>query len=648
MSKKGEKGWQFPDNNCTNNYGLEDAGTETFAGDSDGGLAREICQNSIDANQKKGKPTRVEFKKFTIPTKDIPGWSELRAEIIECFEYKGNDAKEGSQLKYLLDTINKEKIDCLRISDFNTTGLVGIMDDENDSPFYLLTKGSGTSDKAEGNGGSKGIGKYACFVASDLNTVFYSTKAYNEEKHREEKGYIGISKLRSRSMHNPERPNLMTMGTGYYAINSDNAPFKEELFLDKSFMRKDGEYGTDIYLIGYSSKHWKENIAYKVLEGFMGSIIFNDFEVQVDDLLINKDTLSDVISSNLFTCRSANERKWLNAQYVLFTDEDVKQKEVVIGDNSKIRIFVKTYNQKSESEASKRCEFIRYPYMRIKKLGIHTLLPYSAMCIIENNELCEKLRKIEDPAHTDWQFDRLKKSDSNMKNVRKMYKEMNDSIRDFIQECLHQDAGEQIDFEGAGEYLPAEENDEFGSEASTKDAASITPLKRVKVNTPKTSKSSEEGEGPEFSHGDPDGNEPGVRFPKDNPVPEPNPNPGPKPPVDDDDKGSSEGDTPAIIKVPLGGMKYKAIYNSKNKMIDIIFVSKYTEDNCELMLREVGLKEDKYEVLINSASLDGEPCEIKDGKIVNLKITENTKYKISCSVKNTERFSSEVVLNAIR
>ncbi len=230
-----EKGWQFPDNNCTNNYGLEDAGTETFAGDSDGGLAREICQNSIDANQRKGKPTRVEFKKFTIPTRSIPGWKELRDEIIECFEYKGSDAKEGSQLKYLLDTINKEKIDCLRISDFNTTGLVGIMDDENDSPFYLLTKGSGTSDKSEGNGGSKGIGKYACFVASDLNTVFYSTKAYNEEKHREEKGYIGISKLRSRSKHEPGRPNLMTMGTGYYAINEDNAPFKDELSIDKSF-----------------------------------------------------------------------------------------------------------------------------------------------------------------------------------------------------------------------------------------------------------------------------------------------------------------------------------------------------------------------------------------------------------------------------
>ena len=51
-------GWQFPDNNCTDNVGLEDAGTETFAGDADGGLAREICQNSLDASNGK-KPVSV-------------------------------------------------------------------------------------------------------------------------------------------------------------------------------------------------------------------------------------------------------------------------------------------------------------------------------------------------------------------------------------------------------------------------------------------------------------------------------------------------------------------------------------------------------------------------------------------------------------
>ena len=82
--------------------------------------------------------------------------------------------------------------------------------------------------------------------------------------------------------------------------------------------------------------------------------------------------------------------------------------------------------------------------------------------------------------------------------------------------------------------------------------------------------------------------------------------------------------------------------------IDIIFTSKYTEENCELILREVGLNDDRYEVSISEALIQGESCKIENGKIVNLKIKENVKYKISCSVGNTERFSSEVILNAIR
>ena len=60
------KDWNFPDNNCTTNSGLEDAGTETFAGDADGSLAREICQNSIDAKRSKNIPARVVFKMFKI------------------------------------------------------------------------------------------------------------------------------------------------------------------------------------------------------------------------------------------------------------------------------------------------------------------------------------------------------------------------------------------------------------------------------------------------------------------------------------------------------------------------------------------------------------------------------------------------------
>lgn len=170
----------------------------------------------------------------------------------------------------------------------------------------------------------------------------------------------------------------------------------------------------------------------------------------------------------------------------------------------------------------------------------------------------------------------------------------------------------------------------------------------MKINTPKTSKSSENGEGPQFSTGDPEGNEEGIEFPKHDEDNSPVPNPDPKPPVDDEKHGGKKGDIPAIIKIPLGGMRYKAIYNYKTNCIDVIFTSKYNENNCELSIREVGLKDDRYKINIESASLNGVPCEIEDGIIKNLKIKENIKYKISCVVDTNERFASEVILNAIR
>ena len=644
-----DKEWQFPDNNCTMNNGLDDSDTETFAGDADGSLAREICQNSIDANSKKNLPTKVVFKSFVIKTKDIPGYERLKEEVNECCKYKGEDPKEGKQLQFIKNALEQESIRCLRISDFNTTGLVGIMDDENDSPFYLLTKGSGTSVKTSGNGGSKGIGKYACFVASDLRTVFYSTKAWNSEKRREEVGYIGISKLRSRPMHNPERPNLMTMGTGYYAINRDNAPFSEELCLDPDFKRKDNQFGTDVYLIGYSSKKWRSDIVYKILEGFMGAIMHTGFEAEVDDIVINKYTVSTILDSDLFSSKSPNERKWLKAQFALFVDDDVQKQEFIIGDNNIITVYVKTYNQKNEKEASKRCEYIRYPYMRIKKKGIHTLLPYSAMCIIENNDLCERLRNIEDPAHTDWQFNRLAKYDTpDDKKTRNLYNEMESKVNDYIHQCLQPCRGEQVDFEGASEYLPSEEDVlEDGETAKTNEAVSITPVRKVKVNVPKTEKLSEDGLGPEFSTGDPNGNDEEMAFP--NPGdPIPNPNLNPKQPISDEKYGGSDGDMPSVVKIPLGGMKYKVIYDDKNKNINIIFVSKYTERDCELEIKEVGLNEDRYDVKILSACIDGNACEVEDGIIKNFQIEEGKKIKIACKVDTEERFASEVILNAIR
>ena len=172
-----EQMWRFPDNNYTNENGLDTSDMEMFKKDPVSSLAREICQNSIDAAYGE-KPVRVEFSLFQIPRESVPGIDALTEQIEACYEYKKDSPKEGPALRELKKSINKDQITCLRVSDFHTTGVVGAKTNERGTPFYNLTKGSGVSDKGGSSGGSKGIGKFASFVVSTTNTVFYSTRAH--------------------------------------------------------------------------------------------------------------------------------------------------------------------------------------------------------------------------------------------------------------------------------------------------------------------------------------------------------------------------------------------------------------------------------------------------------------------------------------
>ena len=55
--------WYFPDNGNGMEFGLETGDIDIFKKDPIGSLAREICQNSIDANRGTGA-TKIEFKPF--------------------------------------------------------------------------------------------------------------------------------------------------------------------------------------------------------------------------------------------------------------------------------------------------------------------------------------------------------------------------------------------------------------------------------------------------------------------------------------------------------------------------------------------------------------------------------------------------------
>ena len=128
--------WNFPSNNYGQIFGIADSGVETFKGTPIKSLAREICQNSIDANLQNGKPTRVDFVTFEIAPKDIPdfvGLSDAFDRALTFWSQQKSD-KAKSFFKKAIAVSKQAKITCLRISDHNTTGLTGSREEYN-SPW---------------------------------------------------------------------------------------------------------------------------------------------------------------------------------------------------------------------------------------------------------------------------------------------------------------------------------------------------------------------------------------------------------------------------------------------------------------------------------------------------------------------------------
>lgn len=638
--------WRFTHRyGCEN--GLDTSDMETFKKDPYASLAREITQNSIDAAIG-DEPVKVEFKLFDIPKTEIPGYQDLEEEINKTWKYVSDSNKDKKPLSFVKKSISADTIKCLRISDFKTKGLVGASTNGRTTPFYNLTKGSGVSDKTGTAGGSKGIGKFATFVASTTNTVFYST--FTEEN---EQGHIGICKLRSRQVGDDE--DLLTEGIGYYADGDRHMPIQESLELDNSFNRT--ETGTDIFIIGFKDrKGWKDEITAKILESFMVAILKGRLEVVIEDIILNKDTAYSIIfESGAMSSVGKKLRKDIEAQFELLTQGEEKgvfSKELFIDGTNKITVFVKQYSSQESDHATKHCVMVRHPYMKILYTTGHSFLPYSSLCIIHQNELNKSLRAIENPQHTDWEMKRLDEDPEEKKRTKALRKEMDIAIDDFIEEVLQQSRSEKTDLEGAGAFLPAQDDPGDDEEKASSEPNSqeeeieVTPVKKNKATTPKTAKIGKDGESYEFGEGD-EGEGGDGKVPKTPPTP-PNPNPNPDhEPKDDDTSGT--GDKKILVKTQLSGMKYNIVVTNKNNgRYNVIFTSAYDETNCELSLKQFGADADKYPIDILSASLNGQDCEIEDGKIVRLSIKAGEKYIIECKVNNDSLFAGEVILYAYR
>lgn len=461
--------WRFPSNDHGENKGINDSGVATFRGTPLKSLAREICQNSLDAASK--KTVRVDFNVFSIPMNDVPGIEVLQDVFNRCLDFWGMQKAITTKEFYTnaISVAEKEECSFLRISDFNTIGLTGTKEEINTN-WTNLTKSSGASDKKGTAGGSYGIGKYAPFACSDFSTVFYST--YNED---DEMAYQGVSRLVTFKREDDET----TQGIGYYG-NERNTPVYEQLSLEPGYSRNEGEYGTDIYIAGYkyAKGDWQKDIIVSVLDGFLGAIWNEKLVINVGDKEVSRKKLQDLIeiykddltdyTENYYRVLVSSETQWIEEN---FMGLGIVKLGILVG----------------EQDAPRRVAMIRQTGMKIMDKD-H--LPGHAPCVgimfIEGDKINEKLRVMENPEHTLWQPDRAK----NPIAARELLKSLNRYIKEKIEEIISVGGGDEMDAVGVGNFLP-----DISDDPKDKSKEEVVSDKIVEVEvkiSPKRTKAGEE------------------------------------------------------------------------------------------------------------------------------------------------------------
>lgn len=422
--------WNFPSNNNGETNGIGNAGIETFKGTPYKSLAKEICQNSLDAKLDDKDKVIVEFSLFKYKTKELPGYSTLKEVLECCYDYwlEESNKKGIDFFKNALEKINNEYINILRISDFNTKGLDGSNRIEH-STWNSLVKSNGVSNKGNNAGGSFGIGKSAPYACSSLRTIFYSTLDFEGNE-----AYQGVSKLTTCKYNG-----YLTTGTGYYGYTDKNTPILEQINLDSAFIRK--ESGTDIYVIGFMNKDkYKIEILSSVLDSFLVAIWNGKLEVKIDDIIVNKKTLHRIIDEY----GDELEGSIINYYMVL---QNCKEENIKIWDFNGLG-DAKLYLMQHDGYCRK-IYMARSNGMKIfEQKRLSSYIEFAGILILEGEELNSFFRDMETPEHDKWEPER-----SSSALAKKYKSELFKQLKAYVNELQKVSDDDELDVSGLGEYI---------------------------------------------------------------------------------------------------------------------------------------------------------------------------------------------------
>ena len=536
--------WFFPDSNGLLTGADGGSSASNFRGDPIKGICKENLQNPIDARPDKTIPAFVEFQAFSLPAECFPGRDDLAKAITKT---KATAQPEGNSREEIFfaeaeNYISKSEIPFLRISDNNTTGLLGSDAKTNDSValrnsnWLHLVRGMGMTTKHTGDGGSHGKGKSAAIANSAISTIFYSTIDIEGKQAFQGVAYLPLF---------VDDNDILKAGIGFYGMpGSEIKPIESCCSLDPNYNRQ--EPGTDIYIAGFSKgDRWEERLFICVLNEYLLALYKEILIVKIGDILISRETLPELIP------RYAEIRDKLeldiNENYADACWDAIISPElpsdvdhlVIEGMGADLQMFVKT------GAGPRKTDQIRQIGMRINAYDGKRQFPFPFVgCLyISGTEINQFLAGLEDETHCKWETNRAGDNDDNEKKAARCLTRIKRYINEKISQLYKIAKDNKLDAEGMEEYFPINLDDEDPESEPTESIKNNIASVQIRKYTP-AGKSEEynavSDEGPEndLPYSTPETQ----AEPEQQPEPEPQPEPQPKPEPQPEPEPIPEGD----------------------------------------------------------------------------------------------------------
>jgi hypothetical protein len=445
--------WVFARNDGGRENGFHDAGVETFKGNFDRYLAREIIQNSLDARHDQNKPVQVIFEPLTLNRNEIPDIPGLKVTLERCAEYWQKQWKKQLKTRTFFENAialaSAKTILALRIADYNTTGVRG-SDTDRDNNWYNLIRCAGASSKNTDEGGSFGIGKNAPFAASQMRTVLYST--YNKDK---EYVFQGVATLVTHMLANGST----AQATGYLG-GPKGQSVREKEEIPPKFLRT--KMGTDIIVLGFpGGATWQKDLTFSVLENFWPAIEWEHLVVKVGDEEISRKNLRELLE------RFSPEPEFSAHQYY----RAYKEANYTFAEELPSLGDVTLYLASGDDELKKQVAMIRKTGMVIYLKPFRSAMPFCGVFICRNDTGNRLLRDMEPPRHDTWDPDHPEKHAN-----RKTESEYVHFIRESIKNLMPTDDSKVIAVPGLSRFLPDDDDtpeESFEGEAEQTNAEGV-------------------------------------------------------------------------------------------------------------------------------------------------------------------------------